>query len=72
MNKFLKAVIYALIVILAITVLTAFVLSFIPKFAPTSDSLFKVTDFIYLPLPIIGILIMILIIDRRSRSEAGE
>ncbi len=72
MNKVLKAVIYTLIAILALTVLVAFVMSFIPKFAPTSDSLFKVTDFIYLPLPIIGILVMILVIDRRNRSEAGE
>ncbi len=72
MNKVLKAVLYALIVILVLTVLTSIVLSFIPKFAPTSDSLFKVTDFIYLPLPIIGILAMILFIDRRNRSEASE
>lgn len=72
MNKFLKAVLYILIAVLVITVLTAFVMSFIPKFAPSSDSLFKVTDFIYLPLPLIGILVMILVIDKRTRYEAGE
>ncbi len=72
MNKVLKAVLYTLIAILVLTVLAAFVMSFIPKFAPTPDSLFKVTDFVYLPIPIIGILVMILVIDKRTEDEARE
>lgn len=73
MNKFFKIALYVLIGILVLTVLVAFVLSFIPKFAPSQDSLFKVTDFIYLPLPVIGILVTVLVIDRRIGREAeGE
>ena len=72
MNKIFKIALYVLIAILVLTVLIALVLSFIPRFAPSSGALFKVTDFIYLPIPLIGILIMILVIDRRSRVEAAK
>lgn len=72
MNRVFKIALYVVIVALALTVLVAFVLSFIPKFAPSSDSLLKVTDFIYLPIPVIGILVMVLVIDRRSRIETAE
>ena len=72
MNKVLKVALYVLIAVLVVTVLVALVLSFVPKFAPSADSLFKVTDFIYLPLPLIGILVMILVINRRNKSEAAE
>lgn len=72
MNKVLKAVLYMLISVLALTVLVASVMSFIPKFAPSADSLFKITDFIYLPIPIIGILVMILVIDKRTGDEASK
>lgn len=72
MNKVLKAVLYTLISVLALTVLVALVMSFIPKFAPSADSLFKITDFIYLPIPIIGILVMILVIDKRTGDEASK
>ena len=63
---------YTLISVLALTVLVALVMSFIPKFAPSADSLFKITDFIYLPIPIIGILVMILVIDKRTGDEASK
>lgn len=72
MNKIFKIVLYVLIGALCITVLTAFVLSFFPSFAPTDGDLFKITDFIYLPIPLIGILVMVLVIDKRTREETAE
>lgn len=72
MNKILKALLYVLISVLCLTVLTAVVLSFFPSFEPAADALFKVTDFIYLPIPLIGILVMVLVIDKRTRDEAAK
>ena len=72
MNKIFKIALYVLISVLSLTVLTAAVLSFFPSFAPSADALFKVTDFIYLPIPLIGILVMILVIDKRTRDEVAE
>lgn len=69
MNKICKTVIYVFIVLLTVAVIAAAVMSFIPKFAENGDSLFNFTDLIYFLLPIIGILVTVLVIDYRSKSE---
>ena len=68
MNKVLKAALYVLISVLGLTLLVALVLSFVPGFAPSGDSLFNVTDLIFTCAPLIGILVTVLVIDRRRKS----
>ncbi len=72
MNKVFKTVIYVLIGILSLTVFIAFILSFIPEFAPSNEDILKVTDFIYLPLPLIGILVTVLFIDKKNSSGPAK
>lgn len=72
MNKVCKTVIYVFIALLTVAVIAAAVMSFIPKFAENGDSLFNVTDLIYLLLPIIGILVTVLVIDYRNKSEGTK